>query len=67
VHLIDFNKGEQQRPAFLFSNLNGKNPAIIDLLMRTVALIDQERASKTMLNGVSVARRKRLKPASVAT
>jgi hypothetical protein len=36
-------------------------------LMRTVALIDQERTSKIMLNGVSVARRKRLKPASVAT
>jgi Bacterial regulatory proteins, gntR family len=36
-------------------------------LMRTVALIGQERTSKIMLNGVSVARRKRLKPASVAT
>jgi hypothetical protein len=36
-------------------------------LMRTVALICQERTSKIMLNGVSVARRKRLKPASVAT
>jgi hypothetical protein len=36
-------------------------------LMRTVALIDQERTSTIMLNGVSVARRKRLKPASVAT
>jgi hypothetical protein len=36
-------------------------------LMRTVALIGQERTSKIMLNGVSVARRKCLKPASVAT
>jgi hypothetical protein len=36
-------------------------------LMRTIALIRQERTSKIMLNGVSVARRKRLKPASVAT
>src|ERR1700739_1462677 len=36
-------------------------------LMRTVALIDQERTSKIILNGVSVARRKRLNPASVAT
>jgi hypothetical protein len=36
-------------------------------LMRTVTLIGQERTSKIMLNGVSVARRKRLKPASVAT
>src|SRR5712675_1716578 len=36
-------------------------------LVRTVALIGQERTSKIMLNGVSVARRKRLKPASVAT
>src|SRR5450631_2248583 len=35
--------------------------------MRTVAQIGQERTSKIMLNGVSVARRKRLKPASVAT
>lgn len=35
--------------------------------MHTVALIDQERTSKIMLNGVSVARRKRVKPASVAT
>ncbi|MET4289705.1 hypothetical protein ABIB06_000546 [Bradyrhizobium sp. LB8.2] len=29
--------------------------------------IGQERTSKIMLNGVSVARRKRLKPASVVT
>jgi hypothetical protein len=36
-------------------------------LKRTVALIGQERTSKIMLNGVSAARRKRLKPASVAT
>lgn len=36
-------------------------------LMRTVALIGQERTSKIILNGVSVALRKRLKPASVAT
>jgi hypothetical protein len=67
VHLVDFNKGEQHTPEFLLSNLNGKIPAILDPLMRTVALINQERASKIMLNGVSVARRKRLKPASVTT
>jgi hypothetical protein len=36
-------------------------------LMHTVAQINQERTSKIMLKGVSVARRKRLKPASVAT
>ena len=36
-------------------------------LMRSPALINQGRTSKIMLNGVSVARRKRLKPASVAT
>jgi hypothetical protein len=35
--------------------------------IRADALIGQERTSKIMLNGVSVARRKRLKPASVAT
>jgi hypothetical protein len=36
-------------------------------LMRAVALIGQERTSKIILNGVSVARRKRLNPASVTT
>src|SRR3981081_1837178 len=36
-------------------------------LMRHVAQIGQARTSKIILNGVSVARRKRLKPASVAT
>jgi len=36
-------------------------------LMRTVVLIGQGRTSKIMLNGVSVARRNRLKPASVTT
>jgi len=44
----------------------GSSPRIA-ALMRTVLLIGQERTSKIMLNGVSVARRKRLKPASVAT
>ena len=36
-------------------------------LMRTVALIGQARASNTILNGVSAARRNLLKPASFAT
>jgi hypothetical protein len=43
-------------------------PAIASLKVNpAVAPLDQARTSKIMLKGVSVARRKRLKPASVAT
>jgi hypothetical protein len=47
-------------------DLDAKFPGGIQI-ERAVAHRDQARTSKIILNGVSVARRKRLKPASVAT